>query len=162
MSLPEILSNALGGSVVGSVAAATTRWHDAMTELKMKALQNDSDIANNAHELEMAKLAAGKEAATDDGQNMQASYKADASSYAIVKPDSLLMLTVDAVRGLVRPVLTAMLVICCVIFTFMLLEQYSITAAERHEYLSLLLQNLVSCAGLAIAWWFGSRPTKGQ
>lgn len=161
MSLPEILSNALGGSVVGSVAAATTRWHDSNIQVQLKQLQNAADAANNAHELEMAKLTLSKELAAEDTTTLQASYKADAASYSVVKPDSTLLLFVDAVRGLVRPILTAMLVLCCVVFTFMLLEQYNITVAERHEYLSLLLQNLVSCAGLAIAWWFGSRPTKG-
>ncbi len=150
MSLVDIVGNALGGGVLGAAGAAFSRWHEAKLELAKLEI-------NNKHELELL-------AAKQDGDGLVASAPVDAATYSTEtsKNATPQLMLVDAVRGLVRPLLTALLLCSTMYYTSRLLTLAGaqLTTAEAHDLLKFLLESTVSCTGIALTWWFGARPTK--
>lgn len=149
MSFVDIVGNALSGGVLGAAGAAFSRWHEAKLELTKLAIANK-------HELELL-------AAKQDGEGLVASAPVDAATYSVqtsANASPSLML-VDAVRGLVRPLLTAMLLCSTMYYTSRLLDiaSMNITPVEAQKLLQFLLESTVSCTGIALTWWFGARPT---
>ena len=150
MSLVDIVGNALGGGVLGAAGAAFSRWHEAKLELAKLEI-------NNKHELELL-------AAKQDGDGLVASAPVDAATYSTETSQNATpqLMLVDAVRGLVRPLLTALLLCSTMYYTSRLLTLAGaqLTTAEAHDLLKFLLESTVSCTGIALTWWFGARPTK--
>ncbi len=150
MSLVDIVGNALGGGVLGAAGAAFSRWHEAKLELAKLEI-------NNKHELELL-------AAKQDGDGLVASAPVDAATYSTETSKNVTpqLMLVDAVRGLVRPLLTALLLCSTMYYTSRLLTLAGaqLTTAEAHDLLKFLLESTVSCTGIALTWWFGARPTK--
>lgn len=150
MSLVDIVGNALGGGVLGAAGAAFSRWHEAKLELAKLEI-------SNKHELERMVLA-------QDGEGLVASAPVDAATYSTGTSEHATpqLMLVDAVRGLVRPLLTALLLCSTMYYTSRLLTLAGaqLTPAEAHDLLKFLLESTVSCTGIALTWWFGARPTK--
>lgn len=150
MSLVDIVGNALGGGVLGAAGAAFSRWHEAKLELAKLEI-------NNKHELELL-------AAKQDGDGLIASAPVDAATYSTEtsKNATPQLMLVDAIRGLVRPLLTALLLCSTMYYTSRLLTLAGaqLTPAEAHDLLKFLLESTVGCTGIALTWWFGARPTK--
>lgn len=150
MSLVDIVGNALGGGVLGAAGAAFSRWHEAKLELTKLEI-------SNKHELERMVLA-------QDGDGLVASAPVDAATYSTGTSEHATpqLMLVDAVRGLVRPLLTALLLCSTMYYTSRLLTLAGaqLTPAEAHDLLKFLLESTVSCTGIALTWWFGARPTK--
>ena len=150
MSLLELAGNALSGGVLGAAGAAFSRWHEAKLEITKLEI-------NNKHELELL-------AAKQDGDGLVASAPVDAATYSTETSQyaSPHLMLVDAVRGLVRPLLTALLLCSTMYYTSRLLTLAGaqLTPAEAHDLLKFLLESTVSCTGIALTWWFGARPTK--
>lgn len=150
MSLVDIVGNALGGGVLGAAGAAFSRWHEAKLELAKLEI-------SNKHELERMVLA-------QDGDGLIASAPVDAATYSTEtsKNATPQLMLVDAIRGLVRPLLTALLLCSTMYYTSRLLTLAGaqLTPAEAHDLLKFLLESTVGCTGIALTWWFGARPTK--
>lgn len=150
MSLLEIAGNALSGGLLGTAGAAFSRWHEAKLELTKLAM-------SQSHELALL-------SAKQDGEGMVASQSADKASYSTetAPTASYTLHFVDAVRGLVRPVLTLVLLCTTMYCTSTLLDiaGANITAQEAQQLLQYMLESTVSCTSIALTWWFGARPTK--
>lgn len=150
MSLLELAGNALSGGVLGAAGAAFSRWHEAKLELAKLELANKHELARIALE--------------QDGAGLIATAPVDSATYSNqvspAAPPSLVF--VDTVRGLVRPVLTAMLLCTTIYCTTKLLNvaTLNISPTEAQEFLRYLLESLVSCTGIALTWWFGTRPNR--
>lgn len=157
MSLVDIVGNALGGGVLGAAGAAFSRWHEAKLELAKLEI-------NNKHQLAMAEQALTAQVVKQDGDGLIASAPVDAATYSTEtsKNATPQLMLVDAVRGLVRPLLTALLLCSTMYYTSRLLTLAGaqLTPAEAHDLLKFLLESTVSCTGIALTWWFGARPTK--
>ena len=157
MSFVDIVGNALSGGVLGAAGAAFSRWHEAKLELTKLAIANQQALKLAEHELERMKLA-------QDGAGLAASAPVDAATYSTETSQyaSSQLMLVDAVRGLVRPLLTALLLCSTMYYTNRLLTivGMNLTPAEAHQLLQFLLESTVSCTGIALTWWFGARPTK--
>lgn len=157
MSLIELAGNALSGGVLGAAGAAFSRWHEAKLELTKLAIANK-------HQLDMAEQALTAQAVKQDGDGLTVSAPVDAATYSVStsKHASWGLMLVDAVRGLVRPLLTALLLCSTMYYTSRLLtlSGAQLTPAEAHDLLKFLLESTVSCTGIALTWWFGARPTK--
>ena len=69
---------------------------------------------------------------------------------------------VDAVRGLVRPVLTPLLWLAVLAVFFQIGGDQArwISQAERAELIAYLVNSLVFAATAATLWWFGDRPPR--
>lgn len=149
MSLLDIAGNALSGGVLGAAGAAFSRWHEAKLGLTKLAITNQHQLA----------LLAAKQ----DGDGLMASAPADTATYSTGTSQyaSNQLMLVDAVRGLVRPLLTAALLCSTMYYTSRLLSmtEARLTPAEAHQLLQFLLESTVSCTSIALTWWFGARPT---
>jgi len=68
---------------------------------------------------------------------------------------------VDAVRGMVRPVLTPLLWVAVMVIFFRTAsaEARWIAEAERSELLGYIANSIVFAATAATLWWFGDRPS---
>lgn len=157
MSLLELAGNAISGGVLGAAGAAFSRWHEAKLELAKLEI-------NNKHELDMAEQGLAAQVVKQDGDGLVASAPADTATYSTDTSQyaSPHLMLVDAVRGLVRPLLTALLLCSTMYYTSRLLTLAGaqLTPAEAHDLLKFLLESTVSCTGIALTWWFGARPTK--
>lgn len=156
------LLGAFGGSVVGAVSAHLTKRHEAKVRIEEAKIQYARDKMLNEHELRMHEAKMQMHTMEQEYKGLTESFKMDAATYASAVPGSKLMLIVDFVRGLVRPVLTATLLIYCMVTLFYLTKHYDVQLAQNevYELVSILIHNLVTCTGIALAWWFGSRPEK--
>jgi hypothetical protein len=156
----DLLTSAFGGSLVGAVGAAFTKWQDAKHQLNMKKLDIERDKVLNAHELEISKIEYDKRTKELEYEGLAESIGADRATYSVGSTSKFLIF-VDGVRGLVRPLLTATLLIFCMITMFYLTKQYNVQLADDQVYklVFMLVDNLVVCSGIALTWWFGSRPS---
>lgn len=69
---------------------------------------------------------------------------------------------VDAVRGLMRPVITIYLLIIATYITYKINSHVGISAVDKAELLAVFKDTIAQIMFLvttAIAWWFGSRPS---
>jgi len=107
-----------------------------------------------------------------DAAIRNASYENDAARFltpGVLKSKSkwvlLSMAIVDAIRGLIRPVLTGYLVW---VSHSMYLDMQALLASKGEtlepavikELLVMIIQTLLYLASMAMTWWFGSRPSQ--
>lgn len=167
--LTGLLSSSGLGSLIGWAGGAINRWIDLRNR--------DKDIEvlklNQAHEL--AKLDKDKEfmlaeyqqrmqVATIEGETkveaagydaLTASYGNDKATYGIK--------SVDAIRGVVRPVLTILFfVLSCVVFW--VVAQYvwtrgvPLTNDQLYELFRYCVYWILFQASVCVGWWFAMRP----
>jgi hypothetical protein len=156
----DLLTSAFGGSVVGAIGAAFNKWQDAKIKVKLTELQIERDKVLNAHELEINKIQAVTRTKELEFQGLTESIGADKATYSVGSTSKLLIF-VDGVRGLIRPILTGTLTGYCMITLFYLTSHYNVVLSDEQVYklVFLLVDNLVVCTGIALTWWFGSRPS---
>lgn len=168
--IASILSSAGFGSLIGAAGGLFNRYFD----LRLKDKELEAQKVKNAHDLamrdkDMAAMSlewehreqivsiesAGRveERAYDA---MVASYQNDRASYGGG--------AVDIVRGLTRPVLTALLTVGALvvngILIFLLTRYWSdVPISDRLKLIFMALEWLLFQAGTVIGWWFGSRPS---
>ena len=147
--LIEFLSSALGGSALGAVAAAVGRWQQGKQELEKLRLQQAHELALAKAELQQAKALADVELIKSTGSTQVESYTHDAMLDG--------MGFVGAVRALVRPMLTAFLVICTALIGLQLASDTQLDPVDSTALLKQIVDGLVSCTSMALAWWFGAR-----
>ena len=153
MSALDIVSNALGGGVLGAAGAAFNRWHQASTELKRMALTHEHELALAKLELEQSKIQATVAVERSGDETLEASYMHDTSLYTANGG------FVEAVRALVRPLLTALLVGSTIYMGLAISEHTLLEQVVAAKLLTQIVDGLVGCTGMALAWWFGARST---
>lgn len=147
--ITEFLSSALGGSALGAVAAAVVRWQQGKQELEKLRLQQAHELALAKAELQQAKALADVELIKSTGSTQVESYTHD----AIIGGTGL----VGAVRALVRPLLTAFLVVSTTALGLVLADTTQLDPVDSTALLKQIVDGLVSCTSMALAWWFGAR-----
>lgn len=157
----ELLSGALGGSAIGAIGAAFSKWHDARTRLKERELDIQRDKMLNDHELLMHEAQTKAHTVEMEYKGLQSSHESDKATYSVGK-ESFALILVDVIRGLVRPLLTFALLAYCMGTLFYLTENYEVQLAPEQVYklVEMIVNNLVVCSGIALSWWFGSRTTE--
>lgn len=137
------------------------------TEWKAREKIADKDLEARIQEATQATARAESEASAIV---QQASYAADKASYlttAALKSKSRLVMWLmagtDAVRGLIRPVLTGYLVVVVhMMYADMqkLMSGYGATLPHSvvQELLLQIISTLLYLATVAVVWWFGTRP----
>ena len=147
--LTEFLASALGGSALGAIAAAIGRWQQGKQELEKLRLQQAHEVAMAKAELQQAKALAEIELVKATASTQVESYAHDAMLSG--------MGFVGAVRALVRPLLTAFLVICTALLGLQLASKTQLDPVDSTAMLKHIVEGLVSCTSMALAWWFGAR-----
>jgi len=168
----DVLTNALGGSLIGSIMGFGSKWLEGRQKREELKIEKEREEKNNSHELEVLKLKFAADTAVamsaDQRHELEASYAALEKSYEHdraaysnidVTRTSKWLVFVDVVRGVVRPALTAYLVSVCTFITvyFIYDNQVDFTNDQAYQIVWLMMNNLATCCGLAISWYFAAR-----
>lgn len=170
-SIVDILTSAVGGSMIGAIGAAFNKVYESKHQLKMAEIDLRRSELDNSHEKEMAQITAtGKreeaEAAlaladtTAGYAALQSSIESDKATYSSINGSKWLVF-VDVIRGTMRPWLTTALIVYLGLFLLYLNQRYNIEFTTDQVMLIVMqiLQCLTTGASLALAWWFGSKTT---
>ena len=168
-SLVAALGSSLGGSLLGWIGATVARYQEAKQkkmdqehELKMasKAYDHELKMLEVAGNQRSAELNALLDTAIVEGEykGLEASIQADKATYSVDNTNKWLIL-VDVIRGTMRPLLTATLLLYLMITLAYLFSSNGDDITGEQSYA--LLTNVITCltpgANVALAWWFGSR-----
>lgn len=160
MSLVDTIGSVLGGGAIGAVGSAFTRWHQGRLELDKLRIQTQHEQSLAKIELQQLELQAKVDVDKAAYGTLSESFAADTTRYSSGTGDSMIMLVVDAVRGLIRPILTMMLVMCTGYLGLTLSADAYMPDSVKAELLTQIITGLVSCTSMALAWWFGARNIK--
>lgn len=160
MSFFDAITNVLGGGVVGALGSAFTRWHQGRLELDKLKVQTGHELALGELELRQLELSSKIEVDKAAYAALTESFAADSAHYSNNGQSSLIMLVVDAVRGLIRPLLTLLLVVCTSYLGVTLGTDSVIPDSTKAELLTQIITGLVGCTSMALSWWFGARSIK--
>lgn len=152
------------GSLLGCLGGIANRFMD----LKLKTLDIEKAKLDNAFELEkmkaetdqlkmeweakaqVASIEAQGQVDVEGYKAMAASYDNDKATYGIA--------WLDAIRGLVRPIVTMIFVGVSLFFAY-LVYQANLKVTFPLETLAKVIDWLLLEAGVVIGWWFASRPS---
>lgn len=137
------------------------KWQGAL------AIARDQAAASKV----LAEIDARKAESSESGQSLRASFDSDQSRYLtdqiLVNPSRFTRWTmtfVDAVRGLMRPLLTLYL---CILTQLIYLDLISITSVKNaisttnaQSLVDQVVSTVMYLASTAVVWWFGSRPVQ--
>lgn len=159
----DLLTGAFGGSLIGALGATFNKWQEHKSRMAIMKLEIIRDKQLNSHELEMNRVQAETRTKELEYEGLTESLGMDKATYSVGSTSAFLVF-VDGVRGLVRPVLTATLLVYCMVVLFYLTKHYNVELAEDQVYklVFMLVENLVVCSGIALTWWFGSRPANDR
>lgn len=156
MSIIELTSTALAGNLLGAVGAAVSRWQQSRTDLQRMELQHTHELALADIELRQAKVMAKATIVRSDADIQGASYEADSAIGERAEVGSF----VANVRALVRPLLTAFLVLCVAIIGLSVASSAELPSDTEAQLLLQIVDGLVGCTSMALAWWFGARSNR--
>lgn len=141
-----------------------TLKHDiAMREMDLKVLETESKLrikeitAKTEVQVEMADMELEEAAIERDAEIQKASYQADKATYGGG--------AVDAIRGLMRPAITILLVVAAFVVTYQLGDlsnEIQPSPEEAWRLFSNVVHQLLFLTATAVTWWFGSRPMRSQ
>lgn len=153
------------------LAEALADKENARAAISARALEHQADQERIGRIGQAAEERQAVEAQAD-AATRQASYDNDAARFLTPgvlgsksKPVLLAMAFVDAVRGLIRPVLTGYLVwISHAMYSdlqrLLAIKGDELETAVVKELLVMVIQTLLYLASTAMTWWFGSRPSQ--
>ena len=177
--LGDLLSNFLSGGILGSLFGFLGKFAE-LAKLKEQHRHDEAMMDKETEHLGMelstkaqiAKTEASAAMEVAASQAMTASYDHDSrrylSSEALEKNKvaAFFMGMVDYFRGMTRPALTiwlciaSYLVFCQTADVLELaMKGEAISASQAYRLYMMCIENLLSLAGIAVGWWFGSRPS---
>ena len=152
---------------LGAIVGTFGNWLNKIEERKNKIIDND-------HQLKMAVFKAEQKSQQDDSNRETLKLEGqiqvdntDAQSFQESLKNGAVntgIMFVDAIRGLMRPLLTIVLLI----FSFVLLSNIhelvngldSVPQEELTKLYGDSIQQLLFLTIMAVSWWFASRPVK--
>jgi len=170
-----ILSSLIAGGATGLIGTILSNITDIFKQRQtmkheLKKQELDIQIMDKEYQFEMNKISAQNEAITDSKSFdlIDSSYRHDAASYSKglkVKNGILqaLLIIVDVIRGLVRPVLTGFLVWCMWDTRLEVMAVIETAGVDKMDInTALAIYNQLVCAIIyigttAVLWWFGTR-----
>ena len=170
--IADIVTSGSAGAVVGLVGSWITKREDRkkaeldlereirVGELRLRELEAESN-----HELAMADKAVERAEVEGDiaiGSEEIAAFTESLKSQA----QATGIIFVDAVRGMMRPVITVFLL---GLSTWLAISVHklvggldSLPAAELFALYKLIIMQIIFLTVTAVTWWFGSRPSKRE
>lgn len=164
-----VLGSSGFGALVGWVGGLLNRLVDYQTkklDLEARKLDHLHELNLRDKDMEQLKVEAERSVrvATIEGQAsteqaayaaLAQSYKADKATYGIT--------WVDAVRGVVRPLLTVVLAGAALYVNYVALELLdkawpSLSASEQLKFSMLAVEWVLFQGSVCIGWWFANRP----
>lgn len=177
---------AVAGGLFGTVGALVGKWLEARHQREMLRLQIEQRRAERDHELavmdreaahaeKLAVVQAERDVQVADLEALSASVAAEARGAAWSAPwagrlsggwaqlAGLLLVAVDVVRGLTRPVITYYLVGLVTALTLRAFaDAGGLERAQAYHLIAASVDMTLFLACTAVGWWFGSRPAGGR
>lgn len=174
------------GGLLGSVFGLGKAWLDKRHEAKMTALANEEKAKDRAHDLALmdreAEIDLAKTSAEVTGRlneadlaNIHAGIEAEAVEQETLKVMagklgsvmgsfvSGLLFIAEFVRKMMRPVITTALVCATLkIYVDLGVDVTSFDVAQRLKILATVIDQILFLTGVAVCFWFLSRPQAGQ
>lgn len=168
--LIELFSSSGFGGIVGFIGSYFTRREERklleskqMHELNMRSYDFQELELSQNHELkvadknlERAKVEGNIEIEGKEINAFLESVKSQAKQVGVV--------FVDAIRGLMRPVITIYLMLTTTIIAYKVGNRLDgldgLPVDEMYSLYREIILQLVCLTAIAIGWWFGSRPTR--
>ncbi len=181
--LGMLISGVLSGGATGLLGVILQRYFDLKgrdRDLAMLKLQHEQALAlaqiesaQAQRRAEADEFAADRQAQADeaaaDARSLAASYEADRATYLAPEAQRgsrlarTLFAVVDAVRGLIRPVLTMYLVVLVTamfVWARELAGAAALTPADAVQLIGQIVATILYLCTACVLWWFGSRPPK--
>jgi hypothetical protein len=187
--LGTLISGVISGGATGLLGVLLQRWFDLKNrdrDIQIVQLNHQNALALAQMESERARIRADADMAIADreaeakeeeaaSRSLVASYEHDKANY--LQPDAqkrkgwvgaavtMMMATVDFLRGALRPGLTIYLtgIVTMMFLTLMDMLKTRGHVFDNGELLTLLAQivaTLLYCFTTCVVWWFGTRPPK--
>ena len=167
-----LLSNAVGGGLIGAIASGFNKWQD--TKLKLATMDKEMGHEQRMFELEtestrlqlesaerVANIQADAEVRVADLSALESSMDHDTARYANIDTTKTnrWFIFVDFIRGIMRPAITGGLTAYIMVVALYTLTVHGadFTDTQLTAMTLAILDALTVYAGLAISWWFGSR-----
>lgn len=165
-TLGGLVASGFGGSFIGALGGLVSKYMEFRQAKQLAKIQMENKKLDQAHELAMANVnlqvqdqITEMELAKASYAGLTASMEADRATYSVGTQNKWLIL-VDIIRGLMRPLLTGGLVVFIAVYGIYLIQTFHVepSAEQVLEMVNHILQCLITSTGLAVSWWFGSRP----
>lgn len=174
------------GGLLGSVFGFGKAWLEKRHEAKMTAIANAEKAKDRAHDLalmdreaeidlaktaaevtgrmneaDLANIHAGIEAEAKDQETLQAMGSKLGRFFGPIA--AMLLFFAEFIRKMMRPVITTALVCATIQIYFDLgVDVTHFEVSKRLELLGVVIDQLLFLTGVAVCFWFLSRPQAGQ
>lgn len=170
--LISLLSNALGGGLIGAIGSYFSKKEDNKANINSKKLDLAMMQEQNSHEKLMAELQMqGKIDLSEidahakwqqaDLTALAKSIEMDKATYSSVdtSKSNKWLVAVDVIRGLMRPTITGGLATYCTFVTAYIFIEHgaSLDSTKLSASIFALIDSMAALTGIAVSWWFGSR-----
>ncbi len=161
------LSELLGSSAVGGIIGGVFGWMNKREAREVLKLQIADRQAERDHRLNEVRVESEADIALAETEGRIAFDIQDSKTLAeSVKGafERTGIFIVDATRGLMRPIITAYLMFSVTMIAYKLdklvggLE--ALPANELFDLYRVILLQVVALCGIAVGWWFASRPAR--
>lgn len=162
MDLLTGLTSILGGGVTGLIGSVTQR----VFEYKTKQLDIQLQKEKFAREIELKKLETAAAIDVEDSKAFKSALESEPKKYStdtLTEKQNWLMVTLDFMRGAIRPILTVYL---CAITTIIyvraarLLNNDVILPGMAFELTQQIIQTILYLTTTCVLFWFGTRNKK--
>lgn len=179
ITLLGAIGSAAGGGVFGLLGTGIKHWFDhqaeqAKRQFELAMRKMDREEMQLEHELQMQTIE--KQTERDIAIAHQDRLSLEAQVAGEVEQAELAMRResyandkatygggfVDAIRGLMRPVLTLYFALLMALITYQLMQitGNQVGAANADYLLKQVINTCIFLATTSVTWWFGSRPVK--
>lgn len=181
MSFSDLLSlgaNFLSGGFIGGIFGFLGKFAE-LAKLKEQNRHRETMMDKETEHLKMELETRAQIVTTESNAQIEvaasqafaASYDNDARRYLSDKAlnqskvAAFLMGMVDWLRGITRPVLTVALCIMAYMIFMQTVDLVAklntpMTPDQAYQIYMVCIRNILELAGLAVGWWFGSRPSQ--
>jgi hypothetical protein len=185
--LASLLTGAASGGATGLLGVIIQRWADhrqraqdiEITKLQLQAARETRQMELEAQErmaanaAAVAQLQAQLDAQAREVEADTAAYTAsvgsDRATYLVgaaqeqSRAARWLMAVVDAVRGLMRPSITAYSLILLTLLALWVRDMHirsgvALTLEQQHDLMGQVVGTIIYLAVTVVVWWFGVRP----
>lgn len=175
-------ASAVLGGVVGTIGSLVSKWLEARERRRLMELEIEMKKLDQSHELavmereaasaeRMAAIRMDEQRLVGDLKALKESIRSDSrgATWSAAWADRLdgwmgrvagmLLVCVDVLRGMTRPLITYYLVVLTTGLAWWAGQQAeAVSLTDLHDLLSRIVDMVLFLTSVAVTWWFGTRP----
>lgn len=157
-----MIETLLSGSVLGFFGGVAGKFFDYKSK-KLDLEMQQKQLENN---LELARIGAAAKVEVEEVKAFDTSLKMEPKKYSegqLSNKQLWLMVIVDFLRGIIRPLLTGYLCFLTTVLYYKankLMSLDLILPSMAYDINRMIIETILFLSVTTISWWFGSRATK--